>query len=213
MFYRILGLLRIKPGIALGNNSTLYIYGLIPIAAAIICIKKVLKYWQGYGSRFRTHNFVLRVLPIIIVVPVFLVSTNVVSPSGIDRIYYAAISQRSGLQAITYFSADNFLEYQFSGSAWTYSYNFTLESHGNDTLAFSVKLIPDRHEGFREAFIRDGNGEIKVFTMRPKERSSFFGETIEQHQSPYDSGRGSGTFSVVLLNDYEQVSPSRIIRR
>ena len=95
---------------------------------------------------------------------------------------------------------------------WTYSYNITLTNHGNDTLSFSVKLIPDRHEGFREALIRDGNGEIKVFTLWPKERSRFFGETTEHHQSPYDSGRGSGTFSVVLLNDYEQASPNRIIR-
>jgi hypothetical protein len=214
IFYRILGLFGIKPGIAIGSNSTLYVYWLIPIAAAIICIKKALKYWQGYGLKFKKYNYFLRVLPIIIIVPVFLVSTNMVSPSGIDRIYYAVVSQRSGLQAVTYSSADNFIEYQFSGSAWTYSYNITLENHGKDTLAFNIKLIPDRHERFREAFIRDSNGEVTVFILRPRERSSISGRTIEHHyQSTYGSGKGSGTFSVVLINDYEQTSPDRITRR
>jgi len=211
-FKKLIGSFGISQGIRLGNNGTLYIYGIVPIAAGIVCIRKALKYWQGYGSRFKDYSILLRVLPLIIIVPVVLVSTNIVPPSGIDRIYYAAISQRNGLQAITYSSADRYLEYRYSENAWSYSYNIKLENHGNDTLTFNIKLIPEGHEGFHEAFIRDENGDIIVFTLLPYQRSAFSGDTIEHLQSAYASVSGSGIFSIVLTNDYEQFSPKRIIR-
>jgi len=136
-----------------------------------------------------------------------------VSLSVIDRIYYAALSQRNGLQAVTYSSGDNSLEYRLNEDDWVYLYGITLENHGSDTLVFSIKLIPDGHEGFQEVFIRGDNGEIEVFTLQPKQRSSFSGETIEHRPSAFDSGSGRGTFSLVLTSENEQHNPSRIIRK
>jgi len=213
-FYNLLRLVGISPGIPVGANSTLYIYGIIPIAAAIVCVKKVLRYWQGYGLRFKCYNVFLRALPIIIIVPLFLVSTNMImSPSGIDRIYYAVISQRNGLQATTFSSTSNFLEYEFSGDTWKFTYNFTLENHGNETLEFNIVLTPKGHGGFPEALIRDENGEAKTFTLLPTQRMHVMGESIDYRQTADSSGSGRGTFSIILINDHEQFSPKQIVRR
>ena len=50
IYYGLLGLLGINPGIPIGSGTTLYIYGIIPLAAIIVCIRKVFIYWRGYGS-------------------------------------------------------------------------------------------------------------------------------------------------------------------
>jgi len=71
LLYKFIGLFGLNPGISLGYG-TLYIYGLVPIIAIVLSIKKILQYWHGYGTRFSGYNILLRFLPIIIAGAVFL---------------------------------------------------------------------------------------------------------------------------------------------
>jgi len=211
LLYKFLGLFGLSPGIPVGKNSTLYIYMLIPLIGAIASLKKVFKYWQGYGSRFTSYNFFLRHLPTFIVIVVLFIS-NMVYPSIIDRAYFAIISQRSGLRAVTYYGSDT-LEYKYTGNIRTYSCDLLFMNHSNDIVNFNVKLIFDHHEGDQEVFVKDDNGQIKVFTLSPKQITGHYGQFTEYHQTDYDSGGGSGIFSIILLNDREQYSPKRLVRR
>jgi len=211
IFNKVLGLLGISPGIPLGNNGMLYIYGLIPLAAIILCTIKVFKYWRGYGSKFKEYNVFLRVLPVIIVLPVLFFS-NIVSPSGIDRIYGAVISQRTGLQAITYNPTNDLLSYDYSGNSRTYSYDFTFSNHSNEPLAFNVELVYHDMASSQEVYVRDANGAIKTFTLSPKQSAYFNGEFTEYHQTTSDYSGGQAAFSVVLLNENEQYSPKPLVR-
>ena len=72
ILYRLLRMLGLSPGIAIGSNVTLYVYPLIPIALAIMCIKMIFRYWHSYGVRFRGYNVFLRYFPIIVAIPVLL---------------------------------------------------------------------------------------------------------------------------------------------
>jgi len=72
LLYKFIGLFGLSPGIPLGATGTLYIYGLVPIAIIVLCIRKIIKYWHGYGARFSGYNILLRFLPVIIAGMVFL---------------------------------------------------------------------------------------------------------------------------------------------
>ena len=91
LFYKLLGVFRINPGIRLGANISLHIYPLIPLTATIVSVKKILKYWQGYGLKFKEYNVFLRWLPVIIAIVVYLFSAN------IDSIFYALIGFEEGM--------------------------------------------------------------------------------------------------------------------
>jgi hypothetical protein len=221
LFYKFLGLFGLSPGIRLRDNSTLYIYMLIPLIAAIFSLNKVFKYWHGYGSRFREYSSLLRTLPVFIIAIPVLLGSNIMHPSGMDHIYNAAISQRSGLQAVTCYAANEQLSYEFTGNNWTYSYDLAFDNHGNEAVEFNVKLLCNIWDDIQEAIIKDDNGQTKTFILPPKQMAYFTGEFTAYHQTTTGSGSGNGTlsgndmwgFSVVILNDNEQHSPKRLVRR
>ncbi|MCL2285211.1 MAG: hypothetical protein FWC32_02480, partial [Firmicutes bacterium] len=101
LFNSILGVLGLSPGISLGSGATLYIYGLVPIVIIILCIAGIIKYWRGYGLRFQRLNVFLRLLPVIIAG--LMLFSNAITPSVVDRIYFARISRQSGLAAVTFY--------------------------------------------------------------------------------------------------------------
>ena len=80
LFYKLIGLFGLSPGIPVGSSSTLYIYMFLPLIAAIVSIRKILRYWHGYGTKFKECSTILRYLPALIVIPILLFS-NVVTPS------------------------------------------------------------------------------------------------------------------------------------
>ena len=211
LFHNFLGLFGISPGIPLGSNSTLYIYMLIPLIAGIVCLKKTLKYWHSYGSRFKEYKFYLYRLPIIIVIVPVLLFSNIVTPSGIDRIYYSLLSQRSGIQAITFYSANN-LRYEFTGNNRTFFYDFTLTNHGSESVEFQVKIEYRDSDGFQEVLVSDDNGNNRIFALPPKQGVSYRGNFTFHHQTTYDSGSGQGIYTIVLLNDNEQHQPKELVR-
>jgi len=73
LLYKFIGLFGLAPGISLGASGTLYIYALVPIAIIILSARKILKYWHGYGARFKEYNALLRFLPVIIAGIIFLI--------------------------------------------------------------------------------------------------------------------------------------------
>jgi len=213
VFYKFIGLFGMSPGIQLGNSSTLYIYMLIPLIAGILCIRKTLKYWHGYGLRFKEYNVLMRFLPMFTVIPVLLFS-NIVTPTLLERLYFAVISQRNGLQAVTYYAADEYLSFEFTGNYRTYSYNFAFGNHSNETIEFNVKLSYQDMSGLKEVFIKDDNGEMKEFTIPPNQITFCMDEFAEYSQTIQGnaSGSGRGTFSVVLVNDDKQYSPKPLTK-
>ena len=212
LFYKFLGLFGISSGIRLGN-ATLYIYMLIPLIAAILSIRKVLEYWWSYGLRFREYKFVLRYLPVIISVLVFSISTNTLSPSGIDRIYYFIISQRKGLQPIICYPAGNSLRFYFTGNIRTYSFDITFRNLGKETLEFKAKLIYNFDQENQEVYLKNDNNEVEIFTLQPKQCLEYNRKFTEYYQTTNSSGGAEfRTFTVVLLNDSIQYSPKLLIR-
>lgn len=208
LFYKFIGLFGLSPGIPLGS-ATLYIYMLVPLIAAIVSIKKVLKYWKNYGSKFKEYNIFLRYLPVFIAIPIMLFS-NIITPSLLDRAYFAVISQRNGLQSVTHYSTNKNLKYEFSGNIRTYSYEFALGNHSSETVKFNVKLAFENVDGLQEIFITEDSGELKTFSLPPKQLSFFAGEFIEHRQTMYQSGGGTAVFSIVLVHDDEQYSPKQL---
>jgi len=216
LLYKLLGLFGLSPGIPLGANATLFIYPLIPLIAAFYCLKKVFKYWYSYGSRFKEFSSLLRALPVIIIAVPVLLGSGIMHPSGIDRIYYAGISQKSGLQAVTYYAKDEQLRYEFTGENRRFSYDFSYDlrfvNFGQETVEFSVKFLYESMDGFQEVFLRDEHGEIQTFTLRPRQSTYSKGEFTEHLQATSYSGSGRGGFSVVLVNDDERHSPKGLVK-
>jgi len=217
IFHNFLGLFGISPGIPMGEHSTLYVFMLVPIIAGVICVKKVFRYWRGYRLKFKECNVLLRALPLVIVIPVLLLSNLIITPSGIDRIYFSVLSQRPGLQAVT-FQPVSHLNYTFTGSDRTYSYNFNLTNHGDETVEFNVKLVyidwssRDHEFNYTEALITDNRAEAKEFVLLPGQSANFRGSFMTYLPMEADGGSFTGVFSVMLLNEYEQHSPTRLVR-
>jgi hypothetical protein len=206
-----MGLFGLSPGITIGNsNSTLYIYGLIPLIAAIFCIKKILKYWQGYGTKFKHYHVLLRNLPLLIFASI-LAFSSMVSPSLLDRMYFAVISQRNGLQSVTRYDINKPIFIEFTENNRTVSYDLAFGNHSNETVEFNVELI--HRDGYQGIFVKEDNGELKIFSLPPKRLTFFSDEFTEYQQSAY--GNGSSTinvFSVVLINGDEQYIPKPLAK-
>lgn len=211
IYYGLLGLIGINPGIPIGSNSTLYIYGIVPLALIIICIKKVLAYWRGYGMRFKELNVFLRLLPLLVVMLVIMLS-NVVQPSLLDRMYFAMLSQRSGLHAISFYSADDNLRYRFTANNRTFTYSFALGNHGDEDLEFHMLIFYQDKDGEQNVYFSDEHGDAKLFVLAPQQLSNFSGDFTVNIPTHYDSGSGSSVFSVILLNEDGQHKPVRLIR-
>lgn len=211
LFYKFIGWFGLSPGIHIGSSGTLYPYLLIPLIAAILSIKKIFKYWQGYGLRFKEHSALLRLLPMLIMIPVLLFS-NIISPSLLDRAYFAVISQRDGLRSISYYVTNEHLSYEFTGNDKTYSYDLAFGNHSDQTLEFTVKLAYRDRDGLQEVFIKGDSGELQIFSLAPKELAFFRGEFTERRQTAHENRSGRGRFSVVLINDDEQYSPKPLLR-
>ena len=135
-----------------------------------------------------------------------------IHPSVIDRIYYAIVSQRNGLQSVSYYTSEDWLSYEFEENAWSYSLNLTFKNHGNKPIKFYVKLVPESSVPYPEAIIKDDAGEIKVFALSPNQIISYHCEFTDYIQTTPHSGSGSGGFSIVLLNEHEQYAPKPIVR-
>jgi len=212
IYYGLLGLLGINPGIPIGSSTTLYIYGIIPLVAIIVCIRKVFVYWRGYGSRFKELNTFLRVVPLLVVLPV-IVFSNVVQPSLIDRVYFALLSQRSGLQAVSLYSAEDNLSYAFTGNNRTFSYNLVLGNHGNEDVEFQLVFSYQDMDGMQEVYFCDENGDATVFVLSPRQLAHFSGEFTAYIPTSNDSGSGGSKYSVILLGEDEQYKPAHLVRR
>lgn len=210
LFYKFMGLFGISPGIQIGENATLYVYMLIPLLIAILSIRKVFAYWWHYGSRFREYSKFLRYFPLLITVVVFLVSANM------ENIFYAVISRRSGLQSVVcYATNDRQLSYKFTGNIRTYSYDLTFENWGDEIIECKVKFLNDEVNSYDlpDTFIKDDNGEVKIFTLLPRQKTNYKSEFTEYHKTEDSSGVGYYSRpSFVLLNDDEQYSPKPIIK-
>ena len=210
LFYKFLGLFGISPGISIGNNATLYIYSLVPLALAVYCIVGIFKYWYSYGLRFKKYNIFVRWLPIVIIIPVLLLS-NFIYPSMIDRAYYAAISQRDGFRAVTHYVTDRYIRYEFTRTDRTFSYDFILTNHGKEAVEFNVKLSYENTDGIEnDVVVLESSGELKSFVLQPKQSSRYNGEFTAYVHTTYESGSGDSIFSVVLFSDNEQYSPKPI---
>ena len=212
LFHKLIGLIGIGPGIHIGDDVTLYIFMLIPIAAGIWFGKKVFKYWRGYGERFKELSILLRSLPVTILVAIF-IATSAINPSVVDRIYFFVISRQQGLRSITV-SAPHTLAYEYSGDYRTYSYTIWLNNHGSEAQEFSVKLLYEDLDGRHKVMVRDEDGDIKIFTLMPGQPSSFSGE-FAVPRDIWDSWRSfNGFFSaVILVSDDEQHRPDLLVRR
>lgn len=212
LYYKLLGLFGISPGIELGT-TTLYIYMLIPLGAAILSARKVLKYWQDYGSRFKEYTFVLRFLPVIISVLILFVSTDTLAPSCIDRMYYSVISQHKGLQSIICYSEGNSLEFEFTGNIRTYLCDITFTNLGNETLEFKAKLIYNDAQDNQKVFQINDSNEDGIFILHPKQSLKYNRKFTEYYQTTSSSGYGVIEEStVVLLNGEEQYTPKLLVR-
>jgi hypothetical protein len=212
IYHGILGLFGISPGIPIGSGATLYIYGLLPLIATIICIKKVFVYWRGYGTRFKEFNAFLRLLPLFIALPVILLS-NVIQPSLIDRMYYAILSQKNGLQAVSFFSAEDNLRYTFTGNYRTFTYCLALGNHSAEDVEFHLVFSYRDMDGMQEVYFMDATGDVKLFTLAPRQLTHYSGEFTAYIPTPYESGSGRSVFSVILLNENEQHKPAVLVRR
>ena len=213
LFHNFLGLFGIAPGIPMGGNSTLYIFMLIPLVTGIVCIRKVFRYWQDYGLRFREYNILARALPAVIAILVFF-STNAVHPSVIDRLYFFALSQQNGLRAVSvYFPHDwQFITFHASEGSRTYSYGFVLSNHSRDAHAFNVKVLYWDWNGLNETLITDMYGEAKVFTLFPRMSQTFSGEFTVPHESWDEGSNFRGMFSLVLVDSTGQYEPDILVR-
>ncbi|MCL2224710.1 MAG: hypothetical protein FWB96_07065 [Defluviitaleaceae bacterium] len=232
MFHNFLGLFGIAPGIQMRGGGTLYIFMLVPLIAGIFCFKKMRMYWKNFRERF---NLLEHLIAIGIAVFVLFMSNSVVTPSGIDRAFFAIQRQRSGLQAITFHDINSGLHgvnigglpglsYKSAGDYRIFYYNFWLQNHGSEPAEFYVKL---RFEDWnlsrdgsteripQEVFVTDSYGERKVFTVLQRHQRHFLGDFTAENPS-HGMTHGSvflHDFSVVLVNENDQHTPRVLVRR
>ena len=173
-------------------------------------IKKIFLHWRSYRSRFRELNTFLRLLPVLIVLPVIMLS-GMFQPSLIDRMYFSMLSQQSGLQAVSFYPTDSNLRFWSTGNHRTFAYNLSLRNHGDEYLNFHMVFLYQDREGSQEAYLIDENGDVKLLTLPPRQLIHFKGEFSDTLMFYGDSG-GSSIFSVVLISDDDQHKPVRLVR-
>ena len=195
LFYKFLGLFGVSPGIRLSDNSTLYIFGIIPAIIIIICVRKLFKYWQGYGVKFKNFNIFIRLLPVLVAVIVFIFSVTI-----INSVYYSSVSRRDGVQAVIYYN-DSEIRYEFSGHIRDYIYSLNFENLSDKAVQFKVKFALDSRYDSREMFIIDDNSrEAKIFRLEPNQARSYSGSFGELHEDYIIIERGIIPV-IILLND------------
>jgi len=217
LFHTFLGLFGISPGIPMSDNSTLYIFTLIPLIAGFICLSKMRYFWKGYNAKFNEYNFWLRKLPALVVIIAFMALVGM-TPNAIDRIYSRMLHQQTGLRAVSVYATEPNLSFRFTGNMRTYSYGFVLNNHGQEVQSFNIKLVyealdwPNNTLIHQEVFVQDESGNIKIFILPPGQ-SHFSGGFTAYRETQFVSGSGNTRFSVVLVNDYEQHNPNLLTRR
>ena len=212
IYMRLLGLFRLNRGIPIGSNATLHIYGLPILIAIIFCIKKIFLHWRSYGSKFRELNICLRLLPIFVALPVILLS-NMFQPSLIDRIYFSMLSKQSGLQAVSFYSTDGNLRFWSSGNHTTITYNLALGNHSDEHLEFQLIFLYQDMEGTQEVCYTDENSNAKLIALAPRQFAHFAGDFTVYTPMSYGGFSGQSVFSVVLVSNDEQHTPTRLVRR
>ena len=204
LFYKFLGLFGISPGIRLSDNSTLYIYGLIPGIIIIICILKIFRYWQSYGIKFKNFNIFIKLLPVVIALVVFVFSANI-----INNIFFNTVSRRDRVQAVIYYNDSEF-RYEFSGSIRNYIYSLNFENLGDEAVEFKVKFTLAQKYGSREMFIIDDNSrEEKIFKLEPNQARNYSGSFGELHEDYIIIERGVIPV-ILLLNDEDRHEPKPV---
>jgi hypothetical protein len=210
LFNKFIGIFGLDDGIQLGV-TTLYIWGLFPIIGVIFCFKKARKHWWNFNERFENINIFLRSIHVIVVVVLYFAVMGV-HPSLIDRIYFSSVSRQNGLRAITIYAPDSQLNVENDGyqSTFSFSRDILICNHSDDFQTFNIKIV---YEGFeqQETFARDSDGDIKTFQLAPRSLMSFQGFTTSH--DIYIRGNYTGNFSLILINAYEQHSPTFLIRR
>lgn len=212
LLFKFLGLFGLSPGIPVGGGATLYIFPLLPLGLGFLSLRKVLKYWQGYGVRFRAFNPLMRFFPMTIAGVVLAFSGLVLSPSLVDRAYFVAVGRHSGLQAVTLYTQDTDIVWRIDGSRRMYDGHFTLTNHGNETLRFYAKLVIDHFDETIE--IQDEHGHAREFVLHPGQQIWHVGEFT----SVDDGGEGMiaagrGGVSVVIFNEAETHQVPMLVRR
>ena len=213
-FDKFLGLFGISPGIPIGAAGTLYIYGIIPLGLGIFCGKKLYGYLRDYKMKFGRLNPRLHILPALAVIFLFWVS-SAVQPSLIDRVYFFTVSRHDGLRAITVSVPNPRLTYEDTGDSRIYTYDMMLSNHGSETKVFNVRLSYEEfwRGGFNEVLVRDESGNIKIFTLPPRQTLFFWGEFAVYHETSVVGFGSVQNFSIVLANENETHSPNFLIRR
>jgi hypothetical protein len=219
-FYKLLGLVNIPAAIPLGETGTLHIWGIIPLGLIIFCALRLRRHWRGLlGDRFaRLHGF-LRVLPALIGTAL-LFTTNLITPSLIDRAYFAVVGRRSGLHAVTIWPGSNGsgMSMEFDGGRLTYSIRAKFINHGSEAQTFNIKLVYEEWypaTAQREIFIPDESGGIKSFTLEPRQFRFIFEEFTPPYHDPTTAqiwGRTTRPFSITLVNEYDTHSPNFLVR-
>ena len=210
LLFKFLGLFGLSPGIPVGGGATLYIFPLLPLGLGFLSLRKVLKYWQGYGVRFRAFNPLLRFFPVLIAGVALVFSGMFFSPTLVDRLYFAHVGRQSGLQAVTVYTGENQLRWALREETQLSVQDFVIQNHGSDTVTFYVKLVPDH---FGEAVvIADAAGAPQAFTLDPNQQTWRDGEFFMPNSTGI-YGNGSGTFTVVLFNAEDEHRVTPLVRR
>ena len=219
-FNELLMVFGISPGIPMGSNSTLYIYGFLLIAALVICIKRVFKYWHSYGLRFKDYHFVLKYLPLIIGLPLIMQSFITINPSLTDRMYFFILSRQRGVNAVTYHMPSDFRVTTHDGENLIHSYSIIFQNHGNTPVAFTVILGWDNFpfspiESRNEVLIMDANNNPKTITIAPRASAFFNGDFIAGLDEPDNGWWGDLSISsdwvyVLLADNGREYRPRRL---
>jgi hypothetical protein len=127
--------------------------------------------------------------------------------------YFATLSQRSGLYAVSFYSAQENLRYSFTANHRTFAYNFALGNHGDEAVEFHVIFSYQDMDGVQEVYFSDEYGDAKLFALAPRQLAYFSGDFTANIPTHYESGSGNSIFSVILLGEDEQHRPARLVRR
>jgi len=221
-FSLFVGLLRIL-GINLRLNiggGTLILEGLPMLVLFILSIVGMRKYWKNYNKQFddKLNPFFCRV-PHFMAVALFLMSNAVWSPSLIDRAYFAAMSRKDGIEAV---SVSNFPSAATLGihdfhniyDEKTYIYNFHLINHSNEFLEFYIKLL---YQG-NKTMILDGFGEPRLFSIRPNSPAVIAGEFGKHAPTSHPLGSvrlayDEFGFTIKLISETSEYIPRPLVRR
>ncbi|MCL2854666.1 MAG: hypothetical protein FWE21_03510 [Defluviitaleaceae bacterium] len=211
LFVGLMGLLGIPPSIPMGGGSTLHVLGIIPIGLGIFFIAKMRRYWKGYSTKFHTLKpAVFKGLPLTVLITLFVLTQ--ITPSPVDRIYFAAMSRREGFDAVAYTPDFNHgrteIRWQTHKDEVTYTYTFTIRNFADTPISFRAvavlwggKEIPIRH-----------HDDDAVFDLGSRHTLTRLGTFTAPLGDKQHSG-GTSTISLVLIDeDGVRHYPRRLVR-